>query len=109
MARPRFMPSVEQRRLVRSLAACGIRQEEIAHYLGLRSVKTLRRHFREELGRAAVEATARVAQTLYQQATSGKNTAATIFWLKTRGRWRDTAAEVPVQAPPFVVMREKDK
>jgi hypothetical protein len=58
MARPRFMPSVEQRRLVRSLAACGIRQEEIAHYLGLRSVKTLRRHFREELGRAAVEATA---------------------------------------------------
>jgi predicted acetyltransferase len=102
------MPSVEQRRLVRSLAACGIRQEEIAHYLGLRSVKTLRRHFREELGRAAVEATARVAQTLYQQATSGKNTAATIYWL-TRARWREPAAEVPVQAPPFVVMREKDK
>ena len=35
--------------MVRSMAAYGIRQEEIARCLGLRSAKTLRRHFREEL------------------------------------------------------------
>ena len=96
MARPRFVASVEQRKMVRSMAAYGIRHEEIARCLGLRSPKTLRRHFREELDRAATEANAQVAQSLYQQATSGKKTAATIFWLKTRALWRES--EPPVQA-----------
>jgi hypothetical protein len=65
MARPRFIPTAEQRRIVRSMAAYGIRQEEIARYVGLRSDKTLRNHFREELDRAAPEANAQVAQSLY--------------------------------------------
>jgi len=110
MARPRFIPNLEQRRVVRSLAAYGTRQEEIALCLGLRSAKTLRRHFREELDRAAPEANARVAQSLYQQATSGKNTAATIFWLKSRAGWREPAPGVPrpVEAPPFIVAPEEE-
>jgi hypothetical protein len=77
--------------MVRSMAAYGIRQEDIARCLGLRSAKTLRRHFREELDRAATEANAQVAQSLYQQATSGKSTAASIFWLKTRAGWHEPA------------------
>ena len=40
------------------------RGEEIARFIGLRSPKTLRRHFREELDRAATEANAQVAQSL---------------------------------------------
>jgi hypothetical protein len=110
MARPKFMPTVEQRRMVRSMAAFGARQEEIADYLGLRSTKTLRRHFREELDRAAAEANVRVAQSLFQQATAGKNAAAAIFWLKARAGWREPAASSPrpVDAPPFVVMPEKE-
>ena len=110
MARPRFIPNVEQHRLVRSMAAYGIRQEEIARCLGLRSAKTLRRHFREELDRAAPEANARVAQSLYQQATSGKKTGATIFWLKVRAGWREPATGVPrpVELPPFLVVPEKE-
>ena len=36
------------------------RGEEIARFIGLRSPKTLRRHFREELDRAATEANAQV-------------------------------------------------
>jgi hypothetical protein len=110
MARPRFVATVEQRKMVRSLAAYGTRQEDIARCVGLRSAKTLRRHFREELDRAATEANAQVAQSLYQQATSGKKTAATIFWLKTRAGWREPIAGAPrpVEAPPFLVMPEKE-
>jgi hypothetical protein len=110
MARPRFVATVEQRKMVRSLAAYGTRQEDIARWVGLRSAKTLRRHFREELDRGATEANAQVAQSLYQQATSGKKTAATIFWLKTRAGWREPIAGVlrPVEAPPFLVVPEKE-
>jgi len=105
MARPRFIPNVEQCGMVRSMAAYGIRQEEIARCLGLRSAKTLRRHFREELDRAAPEANARVAQSLYQQATAGKKTGTVIFRLKVRVGWREPATGAPplVDAPPFVV------
>ena len=110
MARPKFVPTVEQRRMVRSMAAYGIRQEEIAACLGIRCAKTLRRHFREELDRAAPEANARVAQSLFQMATTGKSTAAAIFWMKTRGRWREQApsAPRPTETPPFLVVVEKE-
>ena len=110
MARPRFVPTDEQRRLVRSLAALGTRQEEIVRFLKLRSAKTLRRHFRDELDLAATEANAQVAKSLYQQAISGKHTAAAIFWLKARARWRESAADTrrSVAAPPFVVTPDKD-
>src|ERR1035438_7038269 len=84
MARPRFVATGENRRMVRSLVAYGISQEEIGRCVGIRSSKTLRRHFREELDRGATEANARVAQSLYQLAISGKCVAATIFWMKTR-------------------------
>jgi hypothetical protein len=110
MARPRFVPDAEQGRKVRTMAALGIRQEEIALILGLRSPKTLRRHFREDLDRAAPEANARVAQSLFQQATSGKNTAASIFWLKARAGWREQAVGTPqpVELPHFLVVPEKE-
>jgi hypothetical protein len=110
MARPRFIPNVEHRKMVRSMAAYGIPQQEIARCVGLRSAKTLRRHFRDELDRAAPEANAQVAQSLYQQATSGKKTAATIFWLKVRGGWCEPAASAPqpVEVPPFVVRTYND-
>ena len=63
-----------------------------------------------ELDRAATEANAQVAQSLYQQATSGKKTGATIFWLKVRAGWREPAAGVPrpAEAPPFLVLGEKE-
>ena len=59
----------------------------------------------EGLDRAAAEANAQVAQSLYQQAISGKNTAATIFWLKTRAGWRESPAiePRPVEIPPLII------
>ena len=110
MSRPRFVPTVEQRRTVKSLSAYGIRQDEIAKMLGLRAAKSLRKHFRQELDRGATEATAQVGQTLYKMATSGKHPAATIFWLKTRACWREIQIvdNRPAAIPDFVVAREKE-
>ena len=110
MPRPNFIATNEQRKMVRTMAAYGIHQDDIARCVGLRSAKTLRRHFREELDRAATEANAQVAQSLYQQAISGKKTGATIFWLKSRAGWRESAAGVPrpAEAPMPIMATEKN-
>jgi AraC-like DNA-binding protein len=104
MSRPRFAPSDQQRQLVKSLAAYGIGQEEIARKIGVSS-KTLRRHFREELDRGATDANAQVAQTIYKMATSGEFPAASIFWLKCRAGWRQNGrvGREAQQTVPFVV------
>jgi hypothetical protein len=110
MARPRFIPTVEQRRTVRTMAGLGMRQEDIAACLDIRSAKTLRRHFRAELNRGAPEANARVAQTLYQMAISGKCPQATIYWMKTRVGWRDRepVEPTPIERTPFLVVMDKE-
>jgi hypothetical protein len=106
--RPKIKPTDEQRRLVKSLAAFGTRQEDIARAVGVRSPKTLRKHYREELDRGAVEANANVARTMYQMATSGEHPTASMFWLKCRAGWRERPAFEPaaIPPPPFVVAQE---
>ncbi len=95
--------------MVKSMAAYGVKQEDIARVVGLRSSKTLRKHFRDEITRGSIDAVARVGQTLFQMATSGKHVVATIFFLKTRGGWREgPVQEAPQTAiPDFVVALEK--
>ena len=85
MPRPSFKPTAEQRKTVKSLAAIGLRQEQIATFIGIRSTKTLRKHLRKELSRGEAEATASVAAAAYQMAQSGKYPAMTEFWLKNVG------------------------
>ena len=111
MARPRLMPTPEQRRTVKSMAAYGTPQQEIACVIDIRSVKTLRRHFRLELDKSATEANAQVAQTLFKMAISGKFPLATIFWMKARAGWRDQSAttQPTAAAPPFIVSVEGDQ
>lgn len=86
--RPAFAPTEDQRRLVRAMAGYGVPHDDIALVV-LCSPPTLRKHFRAELDVAAIEANARVAQTLFQQATTPGNIAATIFWLEARAGWRE--------------------
>ena len=86
--RPPFAPTEDQRRLVRAMAGYGVPHDDIAVVVRC-SPPTLRKHFRQELDVAAIEANARVAQTLFQQATTPGNIAATIFWLKARAGWRE--------------------
>jgi hypothetical protein len=109
MPRPRFTPTEEQRRLVKSLSACGVQHEQIGRRIDIRSAKTLRKHFREELDAGALEANTSVVQTLYKMATSGKHPMATMFWLKCRAGWREsrTLEPIPVSLPPFIVSKEE--
>src|SRR4051794_26158152 len=69
----------EQRRMVKAMAGYGVPHEGIAVMLDI-DPKTLRRHYRQELDRGSVEATAKVAQSLFQMATVEKSVAAAIFW-----------------------------
>jgi hypothetical protein len=83
-----FEPTVDQRKTVRAPSGFGVPQNDIAAYLDI-DPKTMRKHFREELDRGSLEATAKVAQSLFNMATSGNNVAAAIFWMKARAGWRE--------------------
>jgi hypothetical protein len=109
MARPKFEPTEEQRRTVKSLAAYGINQEGIAHVVCLRSPKTLRKHFSKELILGEIEGVAQVAQTNFQMAKSGKHAVSTIHFLEKRQRWLNlqTGGSQPETVPEFVVILEK--
>ena len=80
-------PTQEQRSQVKTLAGLGLSQQEICAIVGLRSPKTLRRHYQRELATGIAEATTKVKQTAFQLAMSGRDPRSTIFWLRTRMRW----------------------
>jgi hypothetical protein len=90
VGRPSFQPTEEQRKLVKSLAVLGIQQEQICQAMGIRSEKTLRKHFRAELEEGSLHATVKVARTALEMATSGEYPAMTFFWEKCH---RDLRAE----------------
>ena len=73
----RHKPSDEDRRLVKTLSAVGVRYVDIADKLEI-DHDTLTKHYKKELTEGRMEANAAVAQTLFQQAKAG-NTAAMIW------------------------------
>ena len=81
MPRPAFEPTKEQRRMVKSLAAIGMRHDQIAVVIGVRSPKTVRKHFRKELSVGSAEAVATVTRVAYEMASSGKCPRMTEYWL----------------------------
>ena len=81
-------PTPETRVQVKTLASVGTPQEQIAIVVGI-TKNTLLKYYRKELDTAMTMANAKVAQSLFQQATAG-NTSAAIFWLKCRAGWVDT-------------------
>jgi hypothetical protein len=84
-------PDAFHRRQVEAMAGYGVPEHAIARVLGI-DPKTLRRHYRDELDTGQVKATAKVAESLFRKATSEgpQSVTAAIFWLKTRGGWRET-------------------
>lgn len=93
--RPEFIPTDAQRTQVKAMAAYGVPQDDIAKVIGC-SAPTLRKHFWQELETAAIEANAKVAQSLFRKAVEGsgkESVTAAIFWLKCRAGWRDVAIE----------------
>jgi hypothetical protein len=101
-----FEPTEDQRRTVRALSGYGVPQDGIAIHIGI-DPKTLRKHFRDELDRGSVEATAKVAQSLFRMATEGNNVAAAIFWMKARAGWREKQ-EIEFSARPLEQLSDAD-
>src|SRR5258707_1688469 len=96
MARKSLQPTAEQRHLVKVMSCYGIRQEDITTEVGLRSPKTLRKHFREELDRGRIGADIEV-----KMAISGKRPSTTFYYLnrQTARRARSTPVTGPVTFP----------
>jgi hypothetical protein len=106
---PRIKPTEENRRKVRTLSACGIESDDIAKYFGI-SECALGRCYAKDIHRAKVEANVKVGKALFEMATVGGLPAATIFWSKTRGSFRerqDSTVPPPTVTPNFVVSLEK--
>jgi hypothetical protein len=87
--RPLFKPTAEKREQVITMSSNGVPHRQQAPLIGCSSPKTLRKHFREELNIGKIQANAKVADALYQQALNG-NVKAQTFWLKTVGGWQET-------------------
>ena len=87
-----FQPTPEQLRTARAMAGYGMPHVDIATFFDI-DAKTLRKHFGRELELGSIEATAKVAQSLFRMATEGKNVAAAIFWMKARAGWREKQPE----------------
>lgn len=84
--------------MVKAMVGYGVPEADICHVITNPQTgkpldaKTLRKHFREELDTGATMANAKVAESLYNQATKGSGAGAVtaaIFWLKTRARWKE--------------------
>ena len=88
MSRHPHDPTKVNRELVSLHSTMGTDQATIADLLGI-DEKTLRKHYRRELDLSTAKANATIGGVLYNKAKAG-DTASMIFWLKTRGRWRET-------------------
>lgn len=91
MGRRAHQPDPSQRRQVEAMAAYGIPAADISRVIGI-DPKTLRKNYRDELDLGETKANAQVAGFLFSAAKNG-NVTAQIFWLKTRARWKEPAAE----------------
>ena len=87
--RPYHKPDDKTRQVVESAVGMGLDQVTISKLLNV-DPKTLRKFYRPELDTGAAKANLTVARSLYGRATSGKDTIASIFWLKARADWVDT-------------------
>lgn len=90
-SRRKFFRTEETAREVSAYCSVGTPVADISRIVGM-SEPTLRKLYTEELKTAGAKATAKVAGKLYSLCMDG-NVTAIIFWMKTRGRWSERAAE----------------
>jgi hypothetical protein len=88
MGNPAHEPTEKTRATVKAMSAYGIPQEQVARVLDIDS-KTLRLHYRDELDLGVIEANAQIAKTLFNQGVKDGNTAALIWWTKSRMGWKE--------------------
>ena len=68
------------------MTAYGISQNDICSVLDI-TVPTLHKYFRREIDTAFPLVNAKIANSLFLNATKKMNVTAQIFWLKTRAKW----------------------
>ena len=109
MARPRFKPTPEERKLVESMSGYGV---PIAHIAALVrdgiDDDTLSKHFKKELVQGKAKANSKVGQTLFQKAVAG-DTSAAIWWSKTQMGWKETINQEISGNIPVQIIRFTDK
>ena len=90
MPRKPHEPTDKDRKQVSLMAGIGLTHNQIAKIIGI-SDETLRKYYDKELEVSAAMMNAQVAQNLYSIATSkgAGAVASAIFWMKTRGGWRE--------------------
>ncbi len=87
--RPRFVPTLEERKQVEVFAGFGLPIEHIGTLVrGGIHKETVMKAFPDELVRGKAKANVKVAQTLFNKATSGDVTAM-IWWTKSQMGWRE--------------------
>jgi len=90
MPRKPHEPTDKDRKQVSLMAGIGLTHDQIAKIIGI-SDETLRKYYDKELELSAAMMNAQVAQNLFSIATSkgAGSVASAIFWMKTRGGWRE--------------------
>jgi predicted transcriptional regulator len=90
MPRKPHEPTDKDRKQVSLMAGIGLTHNQIAKIVGI-SDETLRKYYDKELEVSASMMNAQVAQNLFSIATSkgAGAVASAIFWMKTRGGWRE--------------------
>lgn len=86
--RPPHRPTEETREQVEIMVMAGIKHTDIALCLGITD-DTLVKYYREEIDTSTPKANARVAASLFKQATELNIPASAIFWAKTRMGWSE--------------------
>lgn len=80
-------PTDETRKTVEIHATIGTQQTVISDILDI-DVKTLTKYYRQELDTSCAKANAVIGGHLFNKAKNG-DTAAQIFWMKTRAGWKE--------------------
>lgn len=89
--RPPYKTTEAHKKVIIAMASFGIPHEDIATSIGI-DAKTMRKYYPDELGASATNANAKIAESLYNNATSG-NVTAQIWWTKARMGWKETARQ----------------
>lgn len=98
-------PTEATQEAVAVLTSVGWSQGDICKLLGIKSEKTLRKHYREQLNEGSLAVHAALATRAISMALAGEKTML-IFCLKTKFGWR--ATERPDEATPGTAAIEAD-
>ena len=99
IGRPAFVPTPQQRNIVKLMASAGLTHQEIASAIGI-GERSVRRHFATELKNAKALLIGAAVGVLSRAMRSGgrDGVLAAIFTLKCRGGWSEKGLGLPEES-----------